>query len=87
MGKIINKSENKEKIGTILDKDVIKIIKDRSKKEDKTIGEIIENAVILYNKEDPIKQELRIATVNRFCSKPFSIKFSELEDILSEDNN
>jgi len=87
MGKIINKSENKEKIGTILDKDIIKIIKDRSKKEEKTIGEIIEDAVLLYNKEDPIKQELRIAAVNRFCSRPFSIKYAELEEILSEDNN
>jgi len=85
MGITNKQTYGKEKIGTILDKEIIRIIKERSNKEDKTIGEIIENAVLLYEKEDPIKYELRIAAVNRFCSKPFNITLTELEEFSLED--
>ena len=77
--------DNKEKVGTILDKEVVKKIKARSAKEGRTISEIIQDAVLKFEELEPAKLELRIAAVNRFCSRPFNLNHSDLEELLSED--
>ncbi len=42
----LKKQENKEKVGTILDKNIVKKIKDRSHKEGRSISEIIQDAIL-----------------------------------------
>ena len=81
----INVSKNKEKIGTILDKDIVRKVKERSLKEGRTISDIIHDALLKYNENEVIKTELREEAVNRFCSKPFHIKANEISKLLSED--
>ena len=78
-------SKNKEKVGTILDKEIIRKIKERSLKEGRTISDIIHDALIRYNENEFIKTELREAAVAHFCSKPFKVKLNELNKYLSED--
>ena len=78
-------SKNKEKVGTILDKEIIRKIKERSLKEGRTICDIIHDALIKYNDNEVIKTELKIAAAARFCSKPFKLKLNEINKILSED--
>ena len=85
MIKSTRKSESKEKIGTILDKEVVKKIKKRSAEEGKTISEIIQDAVLKYEGAEPAKLELRLEAVNRFCSKPFNLNYNEIEELLTED--
>ena len=75
----------KEKIGTILDSKIVKIIKDRSYKEQRTISDIIENAVFSYDSNSNIDVQLRIAASKRFCSKPFNIRTDTLEKLIAED--
>ena len=77
--------ENKKKVGTILDKEIVKKIKERSVAEGKTISEIIQDAILRYNEADVTNTELRIAAVERFCSEPFKIKTNELNKFLKED--
>jgi len=76
---------NKKKVGTVLDKEIVKKIKERSAKEGKTISDIIQDAIIRDNEADITKSEIRKAAVARFCSKPFNIKTSELNELLDED--
>ena len=78
-------SKSKEKVGTILDTDVVRIIKDRSVKEDRTMSDIIEEAVIRYNDLDVTNREIRRNAVKSFCSRPFNLKTSELEELMNED--
>ena len=78
-------TENKEKIGTMLDRDILRKIKERSAKEGRTISDIIQDALIKYNDTSSTKSELRRSAVNRFCSKPFNLNTRELNALLSED--
>jgi len=78
-------TENKEKVGTVLDRDLLRKIKERSAREGRTISDIIQDALIKYNDTDTTKSELRRAAVNRFCSKPFNLNTREINEILNED--
>ncbi len=78
-------TENKEKVGTVLDKDLLRRVKERSAREGRTISDIIQDALIKYNDTDSTKSELRRAAVNRFCSRPFNLNTREINDLLNED--
>jgi len=77
--------DNKEKVGTILDKNIVKKIKDRSHREGRSISEVIQDAILKYEEIEPTKLELRKAAVARFCSKPFNLNQDEIEELLTED--
>lgn len=78
-------TENKEKVGTVLDKDLLRRVKERSAREGRTISDIIQDALIKYNDTDSTKSELRRAAVTRFCSRPFNLNTREINDLLNED--
>lgn len=75
----------KEKIGTILEKDVIKKIKKIALDEGRGISDVIQDAILNYEKADKTNLSTRKEAVNRFCSKPFNISLKEAEKILKED--
>jgi len=81
----IRTSKKKQKIGTILDKEIVRKVKERSLKEGRTISEIIHDALIKYNENEVIKTELREEAAKRFCSRPFHIKVNEINRLLNED--
>ena len=55
----LKQQDNKEKIGTILDRNIVKKIKDRSHKEGRSISEIIQDAILKYEDIEPAKLGLR----------------------------
>ncbi|MCF8243445.1 MAG: ribbon-helix-helix protein, CopG family [Melioribacteraceae bacterium] len=75
----------KEKIGTVLEKEVIKKIKKLALDEGRGISDIIQDAVLNYEKAGKSKLITRKEAVNRFCSKPFKISQKEAEKLLNED--
>ena len=81
----IKRTENKKKVGTILDKEIVKKVKERSAKEGRTISDIIQDALIKYNEVDVTKSEIRKAAVTRFCSRPFNIKINDINKLLDMD--
>jgi hypothetical protein len=81
----IRQQDKKEKIVTILDKNIVRKIKDRSYKEGRSISQIIQDAILKYEDLEPTKLELRKSAVNRFCSKPFNLNQSDIEELLIED--
>ncbi len=78
-------TENKEKVGTVLDKDLLRKVKERSAREGRTISDIIQDALIKYNDTDSTNSELRRAAVNHFCSKPFNLSTKDINDLINED--
>ncbi len=72
-------------MGTILDKDVVKIIKERALKEGRTISDIIQEAVLKYNDTDIAGLEIRRKAAKNFCSRPFNLKTAELDELMRED--
>lgn len=75
----------KEKIGTVLEEDIIKKIKKMALDEGRGISDIIQDAVLKYKNTADLETSKREEAVNRFCSKPFSISQKEIESLLNED--
>jgi hypothetical protein len=75
----------KEKVGTILDKDVVQYLREKSAKEGRAISDVIQEAVLEYEGADAASLETRLAAAQRFCSKPFKLSFKDINEILSED--
>ena len=81
----LKQQNNKEKLGAILDNNIVKKIKDRSYREGRSISEIIQDAILKYEDIVPARLELRNAAVSRFCSKPFNLTLNDMEELLIED--
>lgn len=77
--------ENKEKVGTVLDREILRKVKERSAREGRTISDIIQDALLKYNDTDSTNSELRKSAVARFCSKPFNLNTKEMNELLNED--
>jgi hypothetical protein len=79
------KRRNKEKIGTVLDRQVVKKVKELSVKEGRTISDIIQDAILKYDELRHADENVRKSAVERFCSKPFNLKGKEIKELLDED--
>jgi dihydroxyacetone kinase len=75
----------KIKVGTVLDEEVVKIIKEHSYKENKTISEVIQEAVILYAAKDDQKLKESREAMERILNSPFHLSAKEVKEILDED--
>ena len=80
-----NHRKKRLKIGTILDEDVVKILKERAYREGKTISDVVQEAVISYNRTEPVKAKLRAEAAKRLCSAPFNITLDQLNQDIEED--
>lgn len=84
-GKTHFKDHPKEKVGTILDKEVVQLLREKAAQEGRAISEIIQDAVLRYEGNDSSSSEMRLAAVGRFCSKPFNLTAKDIDEILKED--
>lgn len=75
----------KKKVGTILEEDVVRKLKEVSVHERKSISEVIQEALINYFSTGKQQQKARIDAAERLCSRPFNISREELKEILEED--
>jgi len=76
----------KAKIGTILEEDVFKKLKEFSAKRGRPINEIIQEALVTYMQVGADRnRQLRLAAVKRLCSRPFNISPDDWKAIMEED--
>ena len=80
-----NNHVSKVKIGTILEDDVVRRLKERSLQERRPQNEIIQEALSRYLSSGSRERELRKAAVSHFCSRPFKLSSREIHDIMEED--
>ena len=76
---------SKVKIGTILDRGIVKRLKERSAQEGKAISSLIEDAVLKYETEDPLTREMRLKAMDQLFSIRFNISDDEWKTIMEED--
>jgi hypothetical protein len=75
----------KTKIGTILEEELLHKLKERALGEHRAISAILHDAITQYLQNNS-KKELRLAAVNRFCSRPFkNLTNSDFQEIMKED--
>lgn len=75
----------KAKIGTILDEEVIKKLKERSAMEGRSISAIIEEAVMKYDQSETMDRELRMRALDRLLSIRFNIGKEDWDAIMEQD--
>jgi len=75
----------KTKIVTMLDEELVQQLKDRSVREDRSISDIVQDALRDYLQADLRQRELRIAAVDSFCSSPFQLSGLEIQQILAQE--
>ncbi len=83
-----NSEESKRKrikVGTILDEEVVKILKERAYREGKTISDVVKEAVISYNRTEPVRANLRAEAAKRLISSPFGVSIEQLNQDIEED--
>jgi hypothetical protein len=74
----------KQKIGTVLDSDTARRLKERSAQERRPMSEIIAEALSTYL-NGGVRTELRMAAVERICSRPFRLTGQQLAALNGED--
>ncbi len=75
----------KTKVGTVLEKEVVRQLRQRAAKEGRSMNEIISDALTNYFRVSDKPAEQRREAVKRLCSKPFQLSPRELNEILEED--
>ena len=75
----------KVKVGTILNEQVFKKLKERSAKEGRPIGSVIEDALLKYEQGENLGGELRLHALNQLFSIRFNISDEEWDAIMEED--
>ncbi len=75
----------KTKIGTTLDKEVLRKLKEYSVRENRSISEIIQDALTNFFRGESKPREIKLQTVERLCSRPFNLTGEELKEIMEED--
>jgi metal-responsive CopG/Arc/MetJ family transcriptional regulator len=75
----------KTKIGTVLEEELVQQLKERSVRDDRSISDILQDALRRYLHGASPQRDVRLAAVERFCSKPFQISAMEIEQLLTEE--
>lgn len=81
----IRKSEYKEKIGTVLSKEIIEKIKSKSIKEKRSMSEIIEEALKKYVNDSNDDYTIRLEAFKRFTSNKNRLSKEDIDELLNED--
>lgn len=75
----------KVKIGTVLEEDVLRMLKARAVKEQRSISDVIQGALVQYFHAGTRHRDERLAAVERLCSRPFNLDASQIRELLNED--
>jgi uncharacterized membrane-anchored protein YjiN (DUF445 family) len=76
---------SKVKIGTILDRRIVKRLKERAAREGKAISALIEDAILKYDTEDSLSREMRLKALDHLFSIRFNISDEDWRTIMEED--
>lgn len=75
----------KAKIGTVLDKEVIRKLKERALREGKPINALIEEAVLHYEHLDTFDHAMRLRALDSLLSIQFNISKADWKAVMKED--
>ena len=76
----------KQKIGTLLEKDVVRRAKRRAADENRPLSDLIQDALERYLSEGVAEPERREAAYNFFCERPIRLAPDQLKLVLEHDS-
>jgi hypothetical protein len=78
-------SAMKIKIGTVMDEEVARRLKEASARDGRPFSDLLQEAAVHYLNQRPLTHDHRMQSVERFCSRPFELKKSDIRKILDEE--
>jgi hypothetical protein len=83
--KSVTRKRQKAKIGIVLDKEIIRKLKERALKEGKPLNALIEEAIERYDQLDALDRTVRLKALDSFLSIRFNISDRDWKAIMEED--
>lgn len=78
-------ANKKEKLGTVLDAELVKMLKETALREGRTISDVLADAIVYYNSKHLSNKSSRLKALEEFCSTPFDINAKELQELIDVD--
>jgi len=75
----------KRKIGTLIEEEVIKLVKHRAADEGRPLSDLIQDALVSYLSKSVPKPKEREAAYQIFCERPIKLSNDQFREILEED--
>ncbi len=75
----------KRKIGTLIEEEVIKLVKHRAADEGRSLSDLIQDALVSYLSKSVPKPKEREAAYQIFCERPIKLSNEQFRKILEED--
>jgi len=75
----------KRKIGTLVEEEVIKLIKHRAADEGRPLSDLIQDALVSYLSKGIPKPKEREAAYRAFCERPLKLSKEQFQHVLEED--
>lgn len=75
----------KQKVGTLIDEEIIKLAKRRAAEEGRPLNDVIQDALVSYLNRGIADPQERDAAYRLFCERPIRLTPAQLEQVLEED--
>ena len=76
----------KQKVGTLIDKGIIKRAKHRAADEGRPLNDVIQDALVSYLNRGIANPQVRDASYRLFCERPIRLSAAQFEQVLGEDD-
>jgi hypothetical protein len=75
----------KQKISIVIDAEIVRLARKRAAEEQRTLNDLIQNAVVKYLQKDAATSRRRKIAYQLFCEQPIKIPLRQLRYIIKED--
>lgn len=75
----------KQKVGTLIEEEVMKLAKRRSAEEGRSLSDLIQDALIQYLNTGAASPKEREAAYNLICNTPFKLTPEQFRQVLEDD--
>ena len=75
----------KQKIGTIIEEDIMRLAKRKAAEEGRPLSELIQDALVQYLRKGAATPKERKMAFHLFCERPMKISEEQLVYVLEED--
>jgi hypothetical protein len=75
----------KQKIGTLIEEDVMRLAKRRAAEEGRPLSDLIQDALVQYLSPGAASAKEREMAYHLFCERPFKLTPEQFRDLLEED--
>jgi hypothetical protein len=75
----------KQKVGTLIEKDIMRLAKRRAAEEGRPLSDLIQDALVQYLSTGAASAKEREVAYHRFCERPLKISPEQFRQVLEED--